>query len=133
MSIQTFFSEIKSCYKEDEAIGLLKSLTSYITANSIKPPEKQMAWALIELVRSHSRFTTWKKQSVIELLEAVSASSSFSIKQQGKAQEWLASGEWIVEHNDEDGPFFNKYDGPDDIERYQGHGEWDTGDGYWCG
>ena len=28
--------------------------------------------------------------------------------------------------------FYCKYDGPNDIDRYEGHGVWDESDGYWC-
>eukprot|EP01067_Filipodium_phascolosomae_P005067 Filipodium_phascolosomae@DN307_c0_g1_i1.p1 len=33
-----------------------------------------------------------------------------------------------------DGEWYPCYDGPDDIDRYLGHGEWDTGpdEGYWA-
>ena len=48
-------------------------------------------------------------------------------------QDWLRSGKWVMEADD-NGPegFFCTYDGPDDPDRYLGHGEFDTDEGYWC-
>ena len=50
-------------------------------------------------------------------------------------QTWLRSGEWITAEARprRNSPSFNPYDGPDDPDRYQGHGEWDRGAGFWCG
>ena len=84
--IEMLFSGLRHCYEKDEAIDLLRTLTAYIADGSVKLAEKNKAWALVELVRSHARFTDWDKAAVIALLEAVARSPSFSAKQRGKAQ-----------------------------------------------
>ena len=33
--------------------------------------------------------------------------------------------------SDNDGPMYCPYDGPNDPDRYEGHGNWDDSDGYW--
>ena len=35
--------------------------------------------------------------------------------------------------SDDDGPMYCPYDGPNDPDRYEGHGNWDDSDGYWIG
>ena len=33
--------------------------------------------------------------------------------------------------SNDDGPMYCPYDGPNDPDRYEGHGNWDDSDGYW--
>ena len=83
--IQTLFSSIKSSDERDSAIQLLNALAAYING-SVKPEEKNKAWDLIELVRTHQRFTDWDQAAVRKLMEVVVGSPSFSQTQRNRIQ-----------------------------------------------
>ena len=84
--IQTLFSSIKSSDERDSAIQLLNALAAYIANGSVKPEEKNKAWDLIELVRTHQRFTDWDQAAVRKLMEVVVSSPSFSQTQRNRIQ-----------------------------------------------
>ena len=84
--IELLFAGLRDCYEKDPAIGMLRTLTAYIADGSVKLAEKIKAWALVELVRSHARFTDWDAVAVRGLMEAVARSHTFSKKQRDKAQ-----------------------------------------------
>ena len=84
--ITNLFSSIKNSYERELAIQLLSALAAYIASGSVKPEEKNKAWALIELVRTHPRFTDWDQAAVRRLMEAVVSSPSFSQTQRNRVQ-----------------------------------------------
>ena len=84
--IPILFSSIKNSDERDSAIQLLNALAAYIAQGSVKPVEKNKAWELIELVRTHPRFTDWDRMAMRRLMEAVVSSPSFSQTQRSRVQ-----------------------------------------------
>ena len=129
------WASIRSAYDKEEACTRMTEFIELLIA--VQAPtdkEKQAAWQTVDYVRSHSRFTAWARDLVQKMLTNASrASGILSSKQRQKVVGWLQSGQWVEESSSAaDGGFWVPYDGPDDPDRYLGHGEFDTESGYYC-
>lgn len=61
------------------------------------------------------------------VVTAAEAFSGFTDKQKGQ----LRTPTYSSRRADDDGPEWIPYDGPDDLDRYNGGGDWDIEDGYY--
>jgi hypothetical protein len=85
---------------------------------------RQHLWTIIQKVTSNTAF--FDDDVVRRLQNAGSNFGGFSEKQRTKCKERKTSTEDTRSET-----FWVSYDGPDDVDRYLGHGEWDSSSGYW--
>lgn len=87
------------------------------------PKQLQYLWSCVVRYESHA-----SEDELLVIKQARKTFVPFSKKQQNKDS---ASTKSRKRSGLEDQRCFVRYDGPDDIDRYQGHGEWDTDTGYY--
>src|SRR5437870_1338194 len=91
---------------------------------------KTKIYNCIYYVASHTYYFTDEEYETVAKMAI--ASPTFTKKQKDKIDSWIGDRDNLIEKRYDDGcnATYVYYDGPDDPDRYLGHGEFDDDDGY---
>jgi len=84
----------------------------------------------INYIASHTRY--FSDEEYEEIAKLALSNNVITKKQKGNIKSWIGCREDLIEEKEQEyrGGYFVYYDGPDDMDRYLGHGEFDDDIGY---
>lgn len=120
-----YFSNV-DC-RTDQSIEELKSfIEQHFINKNYSETYRQRLWQIFQRFESCA-----SNANSIEILKTLRSSvSCFTNKQKKKSSASTRSSKSSISFSPCSG--FIPYNGSDDIDRYLGHGEWDTSQGYYC-
>ncbi len=109
----------------------MEIMQRYSTSRPLDSKQRQLLWNSVTYVRGHSRFRAIAPEALDGVLKAARAAPDylFSKKQRKNLEDTRAKHAPETDY----GQMYVMYDGPDDPDRYNGGGDFDTGEGYYCG
>ncbi len=82
----------------------------------------------ISYIASHTYY--FSDEEYEEIANLAMSNNVITKKQKANIESWIGNREELIKEKENRGGYFVYYDGPDDIDRYLGHGEFDDDVGY---
>lgn len=132
--LQQFFNRLKEA-DVTERPAAVEQLVQ-IVRNCQSRLVKDVIFNMVLYVRDHGRFAgkDGVGHALLEqlVIECQSRSQFWGPNQRIKVMRWSNTQfNTAIDRSDDEGGMYCTYDGPNDPDRYMGHGEFDTDDGYW--
>ena len=108
-----------------DAFNDLKRVLSENTRNV----KNSMLYNCINYVASHTYY--FSDDEYEEIARLALSNDVITNKQKVNIESWIDDREDLITERENTGPSYVYYDGPDDPDRYLGHGEFDDDNGYY--
>ncbi|RIA86997.1 hypothetical protein C1645_740433 [Glomus cerebriforme] len=100
-----------------------------ILSENVRNVTSSKLYNCISYIASHTYY--FSDEEYEEIANLALSNNIITKKQKRNIEFWINNRDDLIEEREESGPSFVYYDGPDDIDRYLGHGEFDDDDGYY--
>ncbi|CAG8549845.1 6662_t:CDS:1 [Acaulospora morrowiae] len=117
--------QLKIEHERKEAFNNLKQILSK-NHHDIK---NNQLYNCISYIASHTFY--FSEDEYEEIAKLALSSNVITKKQKANIRSWIGNRKGLIGERGNEGGFFVSYDGPDDMDRYLGHGDFDIDDGYY--